>query len=94
MPKFQGYCNAIAEDMPDSVKPSFELVMLADFVEQCKQADVIYFHGGDYHLLQYWMKQFNLTELFKDKVVVTNSASSDMLVIAAVTPYSNGCGQP
>ncbi len=78
-PKFQGYSDAIALDMPEGVKPSFELAMPADFVEQCKQADIIYFQGGDDHLLQYWMKQFDLTELFNGKVVATNSASSDML---------------
>ncbi len=74
-------CNfaQLREDMPEDVKPSFELAMPATFEEQCKRADVIYFHGGDDHLLQFWMKQFNLTEIFKDKVVATNSASSDML---------------
>jgi hypothetical protein len=77
--KFSGYCNSIAEDMPEDIKPTFELAMPATFVEQCKRADVIYFHGGDDHLLQFWMKQYNLDELFKDKVVATNSASSDML---------------
>ena len=77
--KFPGYANSIIEDMPDGVVPSFELAMPASFAEQCQEADVIYFNGGDDHLLQYWMKQFNLPELFKDKVVATNSASSDML---------------
>jgi len=77
--KFPGYSDSIAEDMPDGVKPSFELAMPAEFVEQCKQASVIYFHGGDDHLLQYWMKQFDLPALFQGKVVATNSASSDML---------------
>jgi hypothetical protein len=78
--KFEGYSDTIAEDMPDGVKPSFELAMPATFKQQCKQADVIYFHGGDDHLLQYWMKQYDLPDLFKEKVVATNSASSDMLV--------------
>jgi len=77
--KFQSYSDTIAEDMPRDVKPSFELAMPATFVEQCKRADVIYFHGGDDRLLQYWMKQYDLGKLFKDKVVGTNSASSDML---------------
>lgn len=77
--KFQKYCKAISEDMPEGVEPSYELALPATFVEQCKQADVIYFHGGDDHLLQYWMKQFQLPELFEGKVVATNSASSDML---------------
>lgn len=77
--KFQGYSDAIAADIPIGIKPTFELAMPSLFVEQCREADVIYFHGGDDQLLQYWMKQFNLVELFKNKVVATNSASSDML---------------
>jgi len=78
-PKFARYANSIKEDMPDGTVPTFELAMPATFADQCKNADVIYFHGGDDHLLHYWMKQFNLPALFKDKVVATNSASSDML---------------
>ena len=77
--KFQGYSNAVAEDMPDGVTPSFALAMPDAFVEQCRQTDVIYFHGGDYHLLKYWMSKFDMAELFKDKVIATNSASSEML---------------
>jgi hypothetical protein len=77
--KFAGYSNSVIEDMPDGIKPTFELAMPDTFVEQCKRADVIYFHGGDDHLLQFWMKQYDLAKLFKDKVVATNSASSDML---------------
>jgi hypothetical protein len=79
-PKFQGYSDAIADDMPKGVKPSFELAMPVEFEDQCKQADIIYFQGGDDHLLQYWMKRWSLPTLFKDKVVATNSASSNMLV--------------
>lgn len=77
--KFKGYSDSIAEDMPEGVMPSFELAMPGNFVEQCERADVIYFHGGDDHLLQYWMKQIDLEDIFKDKVIATNSASSDML---------------
>ncbi|MCW1908386.1 MAG: hypothetical protein KIH63_003530 [Candidatus Saccharibacteria bacterium] len=78
--KFGGYSNSIREDMPSDITPSFELAMPNMFVKQCSQADIIYFHGGDDHLLQYWMKQFDINDLFKDKVVATSSASSDMLV--------------
>jgi hypothetical protein len=77
--KFRGYSEDINEDMPENVRPSFDLAMPATFIEQCKQADIIYLHGGDDDLLQYWMRQFTLPELFKDKVIATNSASSDML---------------
>lgn len=77
--KFQGYADSITEDMPEGVQPSFALAIPDKFVKQCGQADVIYFQGGDDNLLQYWMKQFDLAKLFTDKVVATNSASSDML---------------
>lgn len=80
--KFPGYCDTIAEDLTDDVSPSFELAIPDKFVQQCKNADAIYFHGGDDHLMQYWMKQFDLPAMFKDKVVATNSASSDMLAVA------------
>jgi hypothetical protein len=78
-PKFQHYSDMIIEDMADGVMSTFELAMPATFGEQCKRADVIYFHGGDDTLLQYWMKQFDMPELFTGKVVATNSASSNML---------------
>jgi hypothetical protein len=78
-PKFQGYSDSIAEDMPESVRPSFELAMPGKFAQQCKRADVIYFHGGDDHLLKYWMQQFYIPDIFAAKVVATSSASSDML---------------
>jgi hypothetical protein len=37
-PKFQGYSDAIAEDMPEGVAPSFELAMPSAFKEQCRRA--------------------------------------------------------
>jgi len=77
--KFIGYSEAIIVDMPQGVTPSFELAMPDIFTKQCKQADIIYFHGGDGNLLQFWMEQYNLDELFRDKIVATNSASSEML---------------
>jgi hypothetical protein len=79
-PKFGSYADGITEDMPEDVYPSFELAMPATFTEQCRRADIIYFLGGDDYLLRYWLQQFELIELFKDKVVATTSASSDALV--------------
>ena len=90
--KFASYSNAIAKDMPDGVTPTFELAMPDTFVDQCKNADVLYFHGGDNDLLEYWMKRFDVTELFKDKVVGTNSASSMMLVKSYYTCDWRNCG--
>ncbi len=77
--KFRGYSKSIAEDMPSGFEPSFALALPEIFVEQCKRADIIYFHGGDDHLLKYWISKFDMLDLFKRKVVATNSASSNML---------------
>jgi hypothetical protein len=77
--KFDSYCRSISEDTPDGIEPTYALAMPAVFEQQCQDSDIIYFHGGDDHLLQYWMRQFNLTRIFKSKVVATSSASSDML---------------
>ena len=90
--KFQGYSDAIAEDMPEGVTPTFTLAMPNDFIEQCKRAHVIYFHGGDDHLLKYWMSQFDMVGMFKDKVVATNSASSNMLATHYWTCDWRQCG--
>lgn len=90
--KFQGYSNAVAEDMPDGVTPSFTLALPDVFAEQCNEADVIYFHGGDDHLLQYWVSKFDITQLFNDKVVATNSASSNMLAAHYWTCDWRQCG--
>lgn len=77
--RFEGYTNSIIEDMPEDIHPTFVLAFPAHFPEQCERADIIYIHGGDDHLLQYWMRKFNLETLFQGKVVATNSASSNML---------------
>lgn len=77
--KFESYAESIRADMPEDVDPSFELAMPDIFADQCKRADVLYFHGGDNDLLFYWMRKFDYVDLFSGKVVATSSASSCML---------------
>jgi len=89
--KLAGYSQMILEDMPDGVQPSFESALPDTFAEQCKNADVIYFHGGDNDLLFYWMRKFDYQTLFKDKVVATNSASSCMLATSCWTCDWRAC---
>ena len=89
--KFSGYSNAITEDMPADIIPSFELAMPNIFVKQCKQADIIYFHGGDNDLVEFWMHKFDIPTLFEDKIVATNSASSMMLVESYYTCDWRSC---
>ena len=64
---------------PADIFCSFELAFPDTFVEQIKRADIIFLHGGDDHLVQYWLKKFDLPTLWKDKIVVTSSASSHAL---------------
>jgi hypothetical protein len=65
---------------PEGVAPIFELAFPENFEEQIKNSAVVYIHGGDDHLLQYWLKQFNIPKIWEGKVIATSSAGSDALV--------------
>ncbi|MFA6252659.1 MAG: hypothetical protein WCV69_00095 [Patescibacteria group bacterium] len=67
------------ELMPDNVKPHFELAFPEKFVEQINQADAVVIFGGDDHLVQYWLKQFDIPNIWDGKVVSIRSASSNAL---------------
>ncbi len=64
---------------PDGVQPLIEMALPNIFKEQIKNCDVVYMKGGDDHLIQYWLKQFDIPAIWDGKVVVTNSASSNAL---------------
>ena len=64
---------------PDGITPIFEMAMPEQFEEQCGRADVIMLHGGDDHLLMYWLRRFDVPEIFKSKVVAGSSAGSDAM---------------
>lgn len=74
---FQRYVEDFPNHLPNGVKPSYYLAMPDDFVEQCKESDVIWVHGGDDHLVQYWLSKFNLKDIWDNKVLAVSSASSD-----------------
>lgn len=67
--------------LPGDVSPEFQLAFPDTFEEQIKNNDAIYIHGGDDHLVQYWLKQFDLPKIWDGKVVATNSASSHALAM-------------
>ena len=69
----------IAEAVAGHLQPSLELALPATFVEQLEKTDAIYMHGGDDHLVQYWMRKFELPKIWANKVIATNSASSHAL---------------
>ena len=60
-------------------KASFDMAIPDIFVEQVKKADVIIIYGGDDHLVQYWLKQFDIPKIWENKTVSVSSASSDAI---------------
>lgn len=64
---------------PEGVNPIYTLAFPDTFIEQIKNTDVLYIYGGDDHLLQYWLRKFDIPKIWEGKVVATNSASSQAL---------------
>jgi hypothetical protein len=64
---------------PTGVEPTLEMAFPDTFAEQIKNSDAIFIHGGDDHLVQYWLKKFDLPKIWEGKVVATSSASSNAL---------------
>jgi peptidase E len=77
--KFAQYRDELNERAPDRVKVSFELAFPDTFKEQVSRNDIVYVHGGDDHLVKYWFDKLNIPKVWKDKVVATSSAGSDVL---------------
>lgn len=80
--KFDKYQVGFSELMPDGVKPHYLLAMPDVFEEQVRNADIVYLHGGDDHLLLFWLGQFDLPSIWQGKTIATNSASSDAISTA------------
>jgi hypothetical protein len=77
--KFEQYTNDFKNYLPQGVKPEYTMAFPDKFAEQVKAADVIYCHGGDDHLVQYWFKKVGVPEVWEGKTVGTNSASTNAL---------------
>lgn len=60
-------------------KPILELAFPDTFAKQVATVDALYLHGGDDHLIQYWLRKFDIPKIWDGKVVATNSASSNAL---------------
>ncbi|MDD5749542.1 MAG: Type 1 glutamine amidotransferase-like domain-containing protein [Patescibacteria group bacterium] len=65
--------------MPKNITPHFELAFPDKFEEQTKNSEAIIIFGGDDHLVQYWLKQFDLPKIWQGKVVSVSSASSNAM---------------
>ena len=78
--KFIIRTKSFLESMDKNINPKFDLAFPDKFINQVKNSDVILINGGDDNLLLYWLKKYNLPEIWKGKVVVGSSAGSNALV--------------
>jgi len=77
--KFNQDIELFKEIFDGDVKPVLTLAFPEKFEEQIKRSDAVYIHGGDDHLIQYWLRQFDLPRIWDGKAIATNSASSHAL---------------
>lgn len=78
--KYCAYQERFSELAGEEHELAFDLAFPDTFEEQVAKSDVVLIQGGDDYLLQLWLKQFDLEEIFKDKVIAASSAGSDALV--------------
>lgn len=78
--KYEKYKERYAQLIDSSFKLNFDLAYPEKFEEQIKSSDIIFILGGDDYLLQFWLKKFDLPQIWDGKVVATTSAGSDALV--------------
>ncbi|MFA6466526.1 MAG: Type 1 glutamine amidotransferase-like domain-containing protein [Patescibacteria group bacterium] len=77
---YKDYVDNIQKILPDNLSPSFDLAFPEKFIKQMGVSDALIIPGGDDHLIQYWLKQFDLKKIWQNKTVAISSASSDALV--------------
>lgn len=77
--RFEKYTKLFKPFMPESVKPVHINATIENFEKEVEQADAIYLHGGSIRPLSDVLRKYNLDEIFDDKSVGTNSASSMVL---------------
>ena len=75
-----GQYEGMLSTAPEGVKLSFELAFPDMFEQQVAHSDIVYIHGGDDHLVQYWFTKFDIPKIWEGKVVATSSAGSNLLV--------------
>jgi peptidase E len=77
--KFDDYKKNFLTAIDNQIIPEIELAFPDKFIEQVKNSDAIIIYGGDDYLIKYWLRQYDLPNIWQDKVVATISAGSDVL---------------
>lgn len=72
---------------------SFVLAEPGSFIEQLRQSDVLYLHGGQTSLLLPAMQQYpNIKREFADKIVIGSSAGANYLSSCGLSPRAGKVG--
>jgi len=79
--KFKIKSEGLKTIMPTDTNIKFDLAIPSKFTEQTKNSDAIIIYGGDDHLVQYWLKQFDIPKICSNKTVSLSSASSNALSV-------------
>src|SRR4051812_19437712 len=67
--KFAQYQNELNDFAPEGIRLTFELAFPDKFEEQVIANDIVYIHGGDDHLVRYWISKFDVPKIWEGKVV-------------------------
>lgn len=77
--KFDDYKNNLLIAVGNEIIPEVELAFPDKFIEQVKNNEVIILYGGDDYLTKYWLKQYDLPNIWQNKIVAAISAGADVL---------------
>ncbi|MFZ2310854.1 MAG: Type 1 glutamine amidotransferase-like domain-containing protein [Patescibacteria group bacterium] len=77
--KFDEYKKNFLIAIDKQITPEIELAFPDKFIEQLKNNDAIIIYGGDDYLIKYWLKQYDVPNIWQDKTVAAISAGFDVL---------------
>ncbi len=80
---FSKWSGLLGKFFPDNLRIEHNVATVQEFKNQVLEADLIYMHGGYTQKFLDRVKGLDLGELFKNKVVCTNSATTIALSTAA-----------
>ena len=90
--KFPLACESIQKDLKN-LNFEFSLAFPDTFEKQVRASDIVYMAGGDDALTRYWFSNYDLKTVFANKVVATNSATSEMLAVSFWTCDWRECNE-
>ena len=86
--RFTKYTKMFASYMPSGVHPIHKNAGIDTFAEDVAWADAIYIHGGHVSALRETLAEHDLSTIFSNKTVGTNSASSILMSAVGFDCYT------